>query len=207
MTEVIIIGAGKLGKQILNHLEFQPSNIKVNGWYDDTLKVNDLFFGKPCIGPVKNGFVYDHNNSYVVAIGYKHLKFKEEIILNLNKNNCSLINYFHSSVVISSNSTLGNGLIVYAGSIIDLNVVIEDGVVLNNGVIVCHDSVIGCSSFLGPGVVVCGNVKIGKRCFIGAGSVIKDGIEICDDVVIGSGSNVIKDIKKPGVYINKNNKL
>jgi sugar O-acyltransferase (sialic acid O-acetyltransferase NeuD family) len=201
--ETVIIGAGDFGKQLLQHFLEQSTNDKIIGWFDDNYSIGDLIQNLPCLGGINKTSTFSNDYKYIVALGYKNLKFKEQTLNLLINNNCEITNFIHQSVVISKSAKIGLGVYIYAGSIVDLNVIISDGVVLNNNVCISHDSIVGCSSFVGPGAVICGNVNIGKRCFIGAGSVIKDGIKICNDVIIGSGTNIYRNITKPGVYINK----
>jgi sugar O-acyltransferase (sialic acid O-acetyltransferase NeuD family) len=204
--ETVILGAGDFGKQLLKHYLEQSINNKIIGWFDDSFSQGDLIENFPCLGGIKNTQTFNNKYKYIIALGYKSLSFKERTLNLLITSNCEIINFVHHSVVISKSAKIGQGVNIYAGSIVDLNVTLSDGVVLNNNVIISHDSSVGCSSFVGPGVIVCGNVNIGKRCFIGAGSVIKDGVEICDDVIIGSGTNIYKNITKPGVYTNNKTK-
>lgn len=200
--EIVIIGAGDFGKQLLQHSLEQSVNNKIVGWLDDSFNKGDLIESLPCLGGIKDKNTFSTEYKYIIALGYKSLTLKEKTLNVLIASNCEIINFIHRSAVISKSAKIRQGVNIYAGSIVDLNVSLSDGVVLNNNVIISHDSNIGCSSFIGPGVVVCGNVNIGKRCFIGAGSVIKDGVDICDDVIIGSGTNIYKNITASGVYIN-----
>jgi sugar O-acyltransferase (sialic acid O-acetyltransferase NeuD family) len=204
--ETVILGAGDFGKQLLQHFKEQSVNIRIVGWFDDSYNTGSLIEKLPCLGGIKNKKTFSNSYKYILALGYKNLKFKELTLNVLVASNCEIINFVHHSVVTSKSAKIGQGVNIYAGSIVDLNVTLSDGVVLNNSVIISHDSNVGCSSFVGPGVTVCGNVNIGKRCFIGAGSVIKDGVDICDDVIIGSGTNIYKNITAPGVYTNNKTK-
>jgi sugar O-acyltransferase (sialic acid O-acetyltransferase NeuD family) len=204
--ETVILGAGDFGKQLLQHFTEQSINIKIVGWFDDSYKAGSLIEKLPCLGGISSKDTFSNSYNYILALGYKSMAIKEQIFNVLVASNCDVINFVHNSVVISKSAKIGQGVNIYAGSIVDLNVTLADGVVLNNNVVVSHDSNVGCFSFLGPGVIACGNVNIGKRCFIGAGTVIKDGVDICDDVIIGSGTNIYKNITAPGVYTNNKKK-
>jgi sugar O-acyltransferase (sialic acid O-acetyltransferase NeuD family) len=202
--EIILIGYS--GHAFVVCEAFLSQNYKVFGYYEKSLKpVNpyDLTF----LGDEQENLFRQENQSFFVAIGDNHLRrkiFNHSTLISVNS-----INAIHKSAVISSNSTLGKGVLVSALAVINPLSIIENGVILNTSSVVEHECHVSEFAHIGPGAVLCGNVSIGKNTFVGANSVIKQGIKIGDNVIIGAGSVVIKDVESnttvvgnPSVKIN-----
>lgn len=196
---IVIIGAGDLGLQLLHHLKLE-NKIEVIGWLDDTMPKGKIVSGIEVLGKIKDFEKLKNNIQFIVAIGYNGLKFKQKLIKKIKEKDKKLYTFIHSSAIIDSSAQIDDGVIIYPGCIIDMNVKIESGALLNNGVIISHDGMIKECSFIAPGVVIAGNVIIGQRCFIGSGSTFKNDLILSNDITIGSGTNVYKSISQKGVY-------
>lgn len=112
----------------------------------------------------------------------------------LYSKNVSCINAVHSSAILSQDVTIGKGVMIAPGVIVNPLCVIGNGAICNTGSVIEHECMIGDFAHIAPGAVLCGNVKIGECSFIGANSVVKQGITIGKNVTIGAGSVVIKSI-------------
>ncbi|MGG3838417.1 acetyltransferase [Paenibacillus thiaminolyticus] len=97
----------------------------------------------------------------------------------------------HPAAVISATASLGAGVQVVAGSVIQPGVTIGDNVIINTRASIDHDTVIGSHSHISPGATICGSVIIGCSVFIGAGATVVQNIHIGDSCVIGAGSLVL----------------
>ena len=100
----------------------------------------------------------------------------------------------HPCSIISPHATIGVGVQIMAGAIIQTCSVIGNNSIINSGAIVEHHSEVGADCHIATGAKLCGEVKIGQMCFIGAGSTVIQTINIGDDSVIAAGSCVIKDL-------------
>ncbi|HOK39241.1 MAG TPA: NeuD/PglB/VioB family sugar acetyltransferase [Bacteroidales bacterium] len=197
--KLAIIGAGELGKQILNLLKYSIEKYNCIGFFDDTFKQGEIIMDSiPVIDNIKNIKYYSNKNLFdevIIGIGYKHINFRSELYEKF-KNKLNFAKITSAKSIIDESATVKNGVVIYPGCTIDKQVTINENVLINLGCIISHDSEIGANSFIAPGVVISGFVKIGKNCFIGSGTVIKDNIIIEDNVVIGAGSVVIRDVIK-----------
>lgn len=84
----------------------------------------------------------------------------------------------HPSSVIAQDVSLGEGVQIMAGVIIQPGSSIGDNALLNTRVSVDHDCVIGSHVHLAPGVILSGGVTIGEGCHVGTGSVVIQGVHI-----------------------------
>jgi sugar O-acyltransferase (sialic acid O-acetyltransferase NeuD family) len=185
--KIAFVGYGELGKQFQTFLDIKEFETVV--FFDDIL--NNL--QNPKALPFK-AYTMDSfkDFSYYIALGYKHLKLKKEIIEVLGT--AFLPIFLHPSAFVSSDSVLGKAVFVYPMSNIDKGVKIGFGTLLNNSTVISHDCTIGACCYISPGVVLSGHVSVGDCTFIGTGSVVANGIKIGKNVTIGIGTVVTKNI-------------
>ena len=90
--------------------------------------------------------------------------------------------------------------VLYPRSIISCNVSVGEGVMINAGTQVGHDVTIGNYVSIMANVDIGGGAQIGNNVFIGSKAVILPGVKIPDGCRIGAGSVVIKSIRQVGTY-------
>jgi sugar O-acyltransferase (sialic acid O-acetyltransferase NeuD family) len=188
--QISIVGFGDLGKQFLNFLK-DDKQFTDFIFFDDSAKNNNK----------ENVFAFTdylldcyRDNSFYIALGYKHLALKHDMLIKLSQLNRTIPSFIHSSCFVSDSAFVNDGAFLYPLCNIDKNVSIGLGTLINNSVIVSHDSVIGNCCYLSPGVVLSGNVRIGDQSFIGSGSIVSNNVLIGKNVNIGIGSVITKNI-------------
>lgn len=201
MKEVALIGGGALARQFIHHLRIAQT--MVHGVYDDTMALGTevapgvqvlgnlaAFFSAPPVG-----------TEVMVAIGYRHMRFRRELALRLRAAGVPLHTFIHTSAVVDPTATIGAGSVIYPGSIIDAEVRIGDNVLVNIGCTIAHDSLVGSHSFLAPGVVLSGDCRVGECNFLGTGTLLRDGMYTAEGVVTGIGSVVVTELSGPGTFV------
>ncbi|MGI8464309.1 acetyltransferase [Pectobacterium punjabense] len=98
--------------------------------------------------------------------------------------------------IISPFSSLGSGVQIMAGAIIQHGAVIGDNCIINSGAIVEHDCVIGAHSHIAPGATLSGGVVTGKCVHIGTNATVIQNIHIGEGAVLGAGTTITRDIEK-----------
>jgi sugar O-acyltransferase (sialic acid O-acetyltransferase NeuD family) len=190
--EIGLIGFGVLGNQIKSMFESRFIRDVRFRFYDDVA----CSLGLPAAFPFNDWRKdEDGSRSFVVALGYRHLALKCEILSELHSNGRGLLTYVHPSCFINSDAAIQDGTVIYPMCNVDRGVVLGRGVLLNNSVVISHDCVIGDGSFLGPGVILSGNVTVGAGTFIGSGTVVSNGVNIGDNAIIGVGTCVTRDVQ------------
>lgn len=200
--KLAIIGAGDLGQLIAHHAK--SSNFEIAGFYDDFQTQESaankfILLGK--ISDIENDFKTNIFDEICVAIGYKHLDFKEKLLEKLISQNISLASIIHPSAYIDSSAKIGKGVVILPHSTVDAGCKIGNGVLLNTAVCIAHDTEIKTCCFIAPSAALAGFIKIEKRCFIGINSTIIDNISICQDTQIGAGAVITKSIIEKGLYV------
>jgi len=202
MERLAIIGSGDLGKLISYHAQ-ADKHYEVIGFFDDTKEAGEMISGHPVLGKTSDiRSIYQDRgfDCLMVAIGYKHFEARKRIYEQYVKD-IPFGRIIHSSSYIDPSCTIGNGIFILPGCVLDHNAIIGDNVLLNTGCRIAHDSEIKSHSFLSPGVCMAGFSQIGSCCNIGTNSTIIDNIKIFDNVQTGAGTIVIKDISESGLYV------
>jgi UDP-perosamine 4-acetyltransferase len=105
-----------------------------------------------------------------------------------------VINAVSPDAVVSPSATLGKGIAIMAGAVINASSHIADGAIVNTNASVDHDCYIGDGTHICPGCALAGEVKVGCESLLGIGTRVVPGIRIGDRAIIGAGSVVIRDI-------------
>lgn len=101
----------------------------------------------------------------------------------------------HQHAFISPHATLGEGVQIMAGSVIETFAEIADNTIINTSSSINHDCRIGKHCHIAPGTTLSGNVTVGDLTHIGTGSTVIQNIQIGSQVLIGAGSLVLRPIK------------
>lgn len=96
--------------------------------------------------------------------------------------------------ILSEYVTLGQGVQIMAGAIVQAGVQIGDNTLLNTGCIVEHDCCLGAHNHLAPRATLSGGVTTGHRVHIGTGANIIQGLTIGERAVIGAGTSIARDV-------------
>ncbi len=193
MKDLIIVGAGGLGKEVLQcvkdiNRKGQRWNIK--GFIDDN---PDALANVKCdyqiIGAIKD---WQPNNNEVFVCGIATPKVKEKVTQSLKSKGAVFETIISPRAYISDFVTIGEGTVILGYSI-------GPNVVLGNftsimGSMIGQESVIGDFSTT-TGYVNVANARLGKRVFVGSHSVILNGRTIGDDVFVCVGSIVMRNVK------------
>jgi sugar O-acyltransferase (sialic acid O-acetyltransferase NeuD family) len=192
--KIAFVGYGELGKQYQSFLEIKE--------FDNFVFFDDILYDlkNPKAMPFK-AYISDsfEDFSYYIALGYKHLKLKKNIIEELGA--AILPEYIHQSAYVNPAATIEKAVFVYPMSNIDKGARIGFGSLLNNSSVVSHDCIIGACCYISPGVVLSGQVSVGDCTFIGTGSVVANGVNIGKNVTIGIGTVVTKNIPDNSIVI------
>lgn len=198
--DVLIIGAGSLGREILSWIESNKSNsgINVKGFLDDE-KINLLDFAIeiPVLGKVD---LINMKNPSFFIIGIVNTYDKEKLFNMVRNKGLSAVPYIHESVLLGSRIKFGEGLVMLPNSLLSCDVTVGNYVFINNGSQIGHDVEIGDFTSIMAGVDIGGGVQLGKNVFVGSKAVILPGVKVPDNSRIGAGSVVIRSIKQPGTY-------
>jgi sugar O-acyltransferase (sialic acid O-acetyltransferase NeuD family) len=193
---IVIIGSSGHAKVVIDIVE-KEGRYKIAGFLDIFEKVGKNCFGYKVLGEERDlpDLINERQLSgCIIAIGDNWgrnlLKNKiQEVAPSLE-----FITTIHPSAMIARGVTLGCGVVVMAGAVINSECTIGDFCVINANSLIDHDGGMGNFSSIAPGVVAGGNVKIGEFSAISIGATIIHSIEIGEHSVVGAGSIVLENV-------------
>ena len=195
MKEIIIVGAGGFGKELLQWIK-DINKLKnrwiIKGFIDDNLSALDnCECDYNVIGKIKE-WQPEENEFFTCAIA--NPKIKEKIVKHLKQRGAKFDSIIHPRAMIGEFNKIGEGIVIYPGARLTVNITIGKFVtLLSSGI--GHDVQIGDFSTISSHCSINGKVKLGKRIFLGSNSTIIPERTVGDDVYIGAGSVVIRNIK------------
>lgn len=104
----------------------------------------------------------------------------------------------HPSVVRCGNISIGHGVQVLAGAVLQNGVQLGENALVNTGAVVDHDCVIGAHAHVAPRVTLSGGVTVGDGAHIGTGATLIQGVQVGPGAVVGAGSLVLRDVPAGG---------
>jgi sugar O-acyltransferase (sialic acid O-acetyltransferase NeuD family) len=199
MKELIIVGAGGFGRELLSYaidaMNAGECDWRVKGFIDDNLSALDSYdTGFPVLGTISKHEV-DRRAVYICAVGDG--KTRLNICRNLQSRGAEFINFVHPTAKIRERVTMGVGNLFCPHSAVSPDVMIGDFVIVNCSSGLAHDCTVGSGCTLSAGCDITGNCRLGEGVFLGSSAVITPGRRIGDYAKIGAGAVVFTHVK-PG---------
>lgn len=186
-----IIGGGPFATQVID-LALDVGKHSRFRVYDDFLPIdNERIFGK--VDRIEEDLVGGHCDEVVIAIGYRHFAFKQEVFTKLERLD-RFATLVHPTAHRSRSASIGRGVLLFPHVNVDTEATVRDGVVALGQCSISHNCTIGRFSFLSIGVALGGHVAIGDRVFVGVNSTIIPDVEVGPDSIIGAGSLITKNL-------------
>ena len=192
---IIIVGAGGMGRELCNWLEAQADDISILGFIDDNLSVLDGFnYPYPMLGKITEHLVAA-DVFYVIAI--MNPSIKKMVAEKVKSGGGQVLTYVHPTAILGRNVKLGEGVVITPGCIVSCDVEIGDFVFLNTQTTLGHDVKVGAYTSINGKVEISGFVEIGDNVTIGSQVVVLPKKKIASDATVGAGSVVVGNIKQP----------
>ena len=195
-TDTIVLGAGGHAKVLIDCL-LSIDNLNIIG----IIEVNKALIGTKILGIPVIGHEDEilkqrnFNIKLVNGVGSANLPIaRREIFNKFKQAGFSFLNVIHRTSYIGGTVSLGEGIQVMAGSIIQPAVSIGNNTIINTHAVIEHDCQIGDHVHIAPGVVCCGGTVIGSGTHIGCGAVIREGLKIAENCMIAAGAVVVHNI-------------
>jgi len=191
MKNLAIYGAGGHGRVVAD-------TASVLGWqeiffYDESWPEHQKNSIWPVVGNYENLLAnlakYD---GVIVAFG--NCVARLEKTRELDHLHAPIISLIHPKAFVSINSTLGQGSVVFAGAVINIETKVGEASIINTGATVDHDCIIGPGVHICPGANLSGGVEVGEASWIGVGSCVRHSIKIGANVMVGAGAVIVKDV-------------
>jgi sugar O-acyltransferase (sialic acid O-acetyltransferase NeuD family) len=191
MIPVWIVGNGGHAKVAIDTIR-AGQRFRLAGIISDDPATPPVEPDVPHIGPLSSDVVREYGIQHTfIAIGANSVRAR---IAHLLDGNVTWVSIVHPSAIVSPTATIGSGVLLCAGSIVQPFVTIGDHTIINTAATVDHDSNIGAFSHIAPGVHLSGAVTVGEGAFLGIGSAAIPGAQVGAWSVVGAGSTVVHDL-------------
>jgi sugar O-acyltransferase (sialic acid O-acetyltransferase NeuD family) len=195
MKEIIIVGAGGFGRELLQWIkDINETNERwvIKGFIDDNLKaLEDYECDYNVLGKISNWKIGENE---VFACAIANPGIKEKVVKFLKRKGAKFDFVIHPKAITGSFNKIGEGIVIYPGARLTVNIRIGSFVtILSAGI--GHDVQIGDFSTISSQCNINGKVKLGEKVFMGSNSTVVPDRTIGDNVYIGAGSIVIRNIK------------
>ena len=132
---------------------------------------------------IKHAFIALGSNALRVRIGRK-----------LIQKGFQLPAIVHPAATISPTASLGRGVAVMAGAVVNAAAKIGDFAILNTLSSVDHDCVLGEGVHIAPRSALAGGVQLGDAVFFGVGASAIPNIHVGAHTTVGAGAVVVRDL-------------
>ena len=197
MEKLIIIGAGKFGREVYTWITHLNKFI-IKGFLDNRPNILEGFnYDTPILGSAED-YIPEEEDIFICAIGYPRIK--KELCTAIENKGGKFINIIHPSAVLGSNIKMGVGNIICPNAVISSDIEIGNHNTINVLSSIAHDTKIGNYCQINILINVTGNVILEDLVLLNSSCVIAPGILIGEDSIVGAGSIVLKHIPK-GVVV------
>lgn len=200
MQSVILIGAGGLAREVVALLE-GSQEYKPTGLLDD----NEALYGTdigglPVLGSVDS--VGDHGDADILVCTGSG-RSRRAIVDRLHRMGVDDSRYatvVAPDVQISSDSSVGVGSIILAGSVLTASVTVGRHNVLMPHAVCTHDNQLGDYVTLCAGVALGGHVVVAHEAYLGMNSSVRQHVQIGESAVLGMGSVLLTDVPADEIW-------
>jgi len=196
MKQLIIIGAGGFGREILEWARGCPAHRReweIAGFLDDRA---DALNGLPDIGLPLLGNTADYQpgsaDQFVCALGDPAQR--EEMYQRFTGRGGEFTRIIHESCIIGRNVELGPGVVLCPRVVLTCDLSVGANTALNVAVAAGHDAKIGSHCQISSFCDITGYVHIGDSVMMGSRASVLPGRSVGNNAVVGAGSVVVSDV-------------
>lgn len=187
MKKLLLIGAGGLGRVVLEHASKEYECAFVDDSKTGTVD------GAPIIGKISDiQRLRAEYDLLLVTMGDNSLR--AEVYKAAEAEGYAFPNLIVSSAYVSSHAHIGSGNIVLNNAVIQNNATLGNGCILNPGVELHHDSMVGDFVLIYTNSVVRSLAHVGNGAWIGSTTTIATRATVPDDGVV-SNSSVVETLE------------
>lgn len=205
MKDIVIFGAGGLGKEIawlIENINIKEPIWNILGFLEDENHSDNwgkMINGYPVLGG--NKWLQEINKPIYVICAIGKSSVRKSVYEKVSSYpNIKIATLIDPSVRIDKTVQIGKGSIICRNCTITVNTKIGEGVLMNTGASIGHDSIIGSYCTFLTNSIAAGHTQMGECCDIGSGAFILQGKTIIANTTIAPLSSVLKDIIDSGTY-------
>lgn len=207
MKNIVIIGAGDLGKEVVWLIEdinkYYPNYLILGFLDDDKGKIGGEFYGYKVLGTTRQLEDISHRTPLAAVIAIQDGSVRKRIVEEYKDFNFweSIV---HPTAVIASTSPVGKGSIVFPQVTVSVDTKLGEFGLYYIHSTICNDCAIGNYVSIMSGASVSERAEIGDECFLAAGSTVYPHKKLGKRVEVGVAATVSRDYSD-GVEVSEKN--
>lgn len=197
--KLLIAGAGGHGRVVAD-AAVSSGRFSQVAFLDDGYPSLHIREGWPVLGKLElmSGFLGEYT---MLAAAFGDAAFRLSVLDRALELGYVCPGIIHPAAVVSRHAFIGEGTVVFAGSVINVGAEIGRGCIVNTGATVDHDCRLAEGVHICPGANLAGNVQVGARSWFGVGAAARQGVSIGADVMIGAGAAVVADVPAGRTFV------
>ena len=186
MFDIVILGAGGMGRETFEVVQDTYPNYRVKGFLSDVPNMLDGFKNyPPLLGTIKD-YEVQPNDRFILAIG--DVAGRRKIAESILARGGEFINLIHPSAHIFRSAEIGRGVIIFPCAYVGADAKIGDFCLMNAHSLAGHDAILGNFSEMAPYSILGGGTKTGEECFFCMHAVTAPKTKLGNRVIISQGS-------------------
>jgi sugar O-acyltransferase (sialic acid O-acetyltransferase NeuD family) len=204
---IVIVGCGGHGREIFGIVaainEAYGDPWKVLGFADDGPSEVNLQrverLGLPYLGPSERLADLDPGTHHVIGIGDPRVR--AAVGEKTDRYGLPAARLVHPAATVGADTTLGGGVVLFAGARVTTNVRLGRHVHLNQNATIGHDSVLDDFVSVNPLAAVSGDCHLGEAALVGTTACVLQGLRVAARAIVGAGACVTRDVPASSTVI------
>ena len=197
MIRVVGIGAGGHAKVVMDILRFQ-TGCEITAFLDR----NPHLWGKEVMGvPVMGNddllsrlYAEGSRHAFVGVGAVSNTRPRRRLYEQASALGFDFVTAIHPRATVAATVTIGAGVTIMAGAVVNPDARLGVNVIVNSGAIVEHDCLVGDHAHIATGAKLASTVAIGEGAHVGIGAAIRQCVRIGRNAVVGAGAVVVHDV-------------
>jgi len=198
MKQLIIIGAGGMGRQVLSFAKScngYGKEYDIKGFLDDNPHAMEGFLGYPPVLGTVDVYQIEEDDVFFNSIG--DIKAKKLCIQKILEKGGDFLTLIHPTAQVSPDTKIGKGCMIGSYVGIGVETTIGDFCLVQSKATIGHDVHVDDYARIDCNVVLIAGVDVGKDVCIHTSAVINHDVSLGDGSIVGAMSFVIRKVK-PG---------
>lgn len=195
-TPIVVVGGGEHARVVVDAILTRPARWELLGFLDpkgDNAAMNAL--GARCLGGDEAAVALRERAEFILGVGSLRVSdVRRRIAERYDAMGVSWANVVHATAIVSPSATLGLGVAILGGAVVNTGARLGNQSVVNTRAVVEHDVEVGAFAQIGPGAVLGGAASVGEGSFLGLGCLIRDHTKVGRGALVGMGAAVLKDV-------------
>lgn len=200
--EIYILGIGRNTVTVMDLVEDCGFKIKGLLHYNHD-RIGEKYFGHQIIGCFEDFLQRETLDGLCFALSMGNLDIRRNLYNKIIDKKGLIPTLIHPSCTISRRASIGNGVQIMPGSIVQGDSAVGNDTVITVNTVIAHSAKVGEHCLISGQVMIGAYSTIGNMTHIGQGSTVVSGKvkKVGDNCILGAGSVLLRDMGDDSVYV------